>query len=108
MKIEKKVAGGADTLGDLKEFIHRAQAEGFDDDSRINGGHTVGLFVVVSDGDEAIEADSDYVARCPECRREDTPSDRNGVLLVHYRGDTRHKDAQCYGVGKKGYSVRTK
>ncbi len=108
MKIHKKVAGGASTLGDLKQFIQAAEKEGFDDDSRLNNGHEIGLFVEVNEG-ESTEAviQSDYEGKCPECR-EYVPCTNLGIALVHHRGNTIHRDTQCYGVGKKVYGLAKK
>lgn len=115
MRVHKKVAGFVATIGDLKEFIKSAEAEGFTDSTRLNPKDKnaqppfgVLLYVNVTDPEDAGdgEADSEYAARCPECRRDDAPSDKNGILLVHYRGETEHPDTQCYGVGKKGYQLR--
>lgn len=101
MNIHKKVAGAATTLGDLKQFIEHAEKEGFDDTTHLNGGKEVGLFVQVSDGDPLPEAvDSDFEGVCRECRKV-VPASAKGDALVHYRGETVHRDAQCYGVGKR-------
>ena len=115
MIINKRVKGFACNLGDLKEFIKSAEAEGFNDSTRLNPKDRnaqppfgVLLYVHVTDPEDPSEGDaeSNYAARCPECRRNDAPADKDGVLLVHFRGETEHPDTQCYGVGKKGYQLR--
>lgn len=98
MNIHKKVAGAATTLGDLKQFIEAAEKEGFGDDTHLNGGKEVGLFVQVSDREPDV-VESDFEGVCRECRKV-VPANATGQSLVHYRGDTPHKDAECYGVGK--------
>lgn len=110
MIVDKKVAGFAVTLGDLKEFIEAAEKEGFSDSTILNPKdkgakvpHGVHLYVRVNeveDPDIAPVAESDYEGKCRECRQV-VPASSAGVALTHYRGETRHPDAQCYGVGQK-------
>jgi hypothetical protein len=97
MRILKKVAGGADTIGDLKEFIAAATQEGFTDDHRLNGGATVGLFVQVNDDRQApLE---DYTGKCVECLRR-VPATKEGVAKSHLRGDTVHS-GECSGSHRR-------
>ena len=110
MMVNKQVKGYALTLGDLKQFIEEAEKEGFDDDTKLNprlerAARPFGvlLYVYVGNSEDPNRLPvtvSDYEGRCRECLQV-VPTSSAGVALVHYRGETEHPDAKCYGVGKK-------
>jgi hypothetical protein len=121
MKIHKKVAGRANTLGDLKQFIKRAEDEGFTDDSLLCPDHPnnlteaiqaavkakgVNIFLDEVTGDDSLTEPMPFRGICPECRQT-MPIGANKVMPEHYRGDTQHDSARCYGVGKAARSVVT-
>lgn len=110
MMVNKRVKGYAVNLGDLKQFIVEAEKEGFDDDTKLNprdpnANPPFGVLLYVHVGNledpntQSVTV-SDYEGRCRECLNV-VPSDKFGIALLHYRGETEHPDAKCYGMGKK-------
>ncbi len=116
MRVHKKLAGKAHTIGDLKQFIEHAESEGFNNDTMLNPqkyGEVaaiitpkgVDIFLDEVTGESSVKDKLPYIGTCPECRQE-MPIGANKLIPVHYRGDTSHDSARCYGVGKMGRSLR--
>lgn len=122
MKVHKKLAGKAHTIGDLKEFIQRAEEEGFDDDTLINP--KTAQSTLAGEMRQALEPDGisifldevkgelsftkatlPYVGTCPECGN-DYAVALNKLLPEHYRGEGTTSHSRCYGVGKLARKLR--
>lgn len=119
MKIHRKLAGRAWTIGDLEEFIARAKSEGFTTESYLNpqgqlpefathaqAGISIFLQEVSGSGPEDCIVDGE----CPKC------NSRGPVKQLGSRGvwvmdshKYRHSDngSQCSGVGDKALKVHT-
>lgn len=109
MKVHKKLAGKAYTIGDLKQFINHAETEGFTEDTLLNpeGDKPGGISVFLDETTGESEFDKPkftHTASCPECRQR-VGTMEDGIIPLHYRGDTTHESAKCYGVGKIGRNV---
>lgn len=106
MDTHKKLAGFFMTLAELDRFIAHCRAEGFDDSTILNptdrnsdrpGG--IHVFVDRSLDPMTEMAVTTHEGKCKECRQI-VPADSMGIAQTHYRGDTQHPGAECFGVGR--------
>lgn len=120
MRVHKKIAGKAFTIGDLKEFIAAAESEGFTDTSPLNpkvpatlGGaitqalnkpEGVSIFLDEVRGED-VYPKPPYRGACPECSTE-FELGSNKLVPAHHRGETAQDATRCYGVGKLAKRVR--
>jgi len=115
MRVHKKIAGKAYTLGDLKQFITEAENEGFTDASPLCpknpasmgealitafSGKPEGVSIFLDEvrGEDAYPKHP-YRGTCPECNTE-FELGANKLIPEHHRGETTHQSTRCYGIGK--------
>lgn len=103
-EIHRRIGIVVETLGDLEALIQAGRAEGYDADEPIannrNGNNPIYIYFERGSNKPAPpEHPATHEGRCPECLQT-VPANESGRALLHYRGETTHPDAACYGVGK--------